>query len=71
LPLSAQYPNAQRDKPRVYEAFCKRIHHIINWDNPQEQDYFKTHGVSMPKHDPRQIEMTPITDPKELDDLPF
>ena len=67
LPLSAQYPNAQREKPKVYEAFCKRIHHIINWDNAQEQEYFKQHGVSIPKHAPQQIELVPVPD----DDLPF
>ena len=49
LPLSAQYPTAQKEKPKVYEAFCKRIHHIINWDNSQEQEYFKQHGISIPK----------------------
>ena len=67
LPLSAQYTKAQAEKPRVYEAFVKRIHHVINWDNPQEQAYFKQHGVSTPKHAPQQIKLAPVSD----EDLPF
>jgi hypothetical protein len=63
LPLSAQYTKAQTERPKVYEAFCKRIKHIINWDNTAEREYFIEHGTSLPpKATPQQMEMIPVDD---------
>ena len=75
LPLSAQYTKEHAEKPKIYEAFTKRFNHIINWDNLAEREYFIAHGTSLPKQAPQQTSMehgmTVITDPKELEGLPW
>lgn len=32
IPLSAQYPNIQRDNPTTWQAFLRRIHEVYNFD---------------------------------------
>ena len=62
LKLSQQYTKEQVEKPSIYQAFCERIHHIIDWDNPKEREHFIQHGTSLPKHNPHQMNVLEITE---------
>ena len=69
LTLSQQYVDEQNKHPKVYEAFTKRIHHIINWDNKAEREYFIEHGTPLPKN-PNQMTVLELTD-EEKANMPF
>jgi len=47
LKLSEQYIKDQTERPKVYEAFTKRIHHVIDWDDKSEREHFVTYGTNM------------------------
>ena len=75
-PFSTLYTDIQHSDPEVWQAFKLRFNGgFVNWDNPAEQEYFKTHGKALPKQGtPQQTIMEHgmrVLTPDEEVDLPW
>jgi len=73
IPLESQYKNIQTDEPATWNAFKRRIHKVVNWDNKTHQLNFisgKECQSTKPIITASGNILIPLS-PTEEDELPF